>query len=372
MLVVNRWLQTPPTESARTFGSIVAALESMALDPNKNLLAFRTLRTMTILASRQPFTDDEIETARTYLAANSFDAVYFPGVQSGDVNRFNQLEEASYHHLFLNILEDAQSTYRDYRFNITPATDSRPFFYHYFKWRQTPEILASLGLTWQPFGGSGYFVLVALLILVSLASAVLIIGPLLIGGKTSQIRKTIDIPNWRLRVLVYFACLGLAYLFIEVPLAQQFILILDQPVLALAIMLFAVLLFSGIGSLTAKRWNLSLVMLILVIAILIYPIVLQPISTIVLGQSQTVRIILSIMIIAPVGYLMGLPFAGGLAVIEPRQPALVPWAWAINGSFSVISSVLAVMIALSAGFPVVLWLGAAAYALALLVFYRLM
>jgi hypothetical protein len=91
-----------------------------------------------------------------------------------------------------------------------------------------------------------------------------------------------------------------------------------------------------------------------------------------LGQSQGIRIILAILFIAPLGYLMGLPFAGGLAIVEKRQTALVPWAWAINGSFSVISSVLAVMVALSLGFSAVLWLGAASYAVALLVFYKLM
>jgi spermidine synthase len=373
LLVVSRWLQTPPSESGRIFGSMVAALQNAGMDARQHLIAFRTLRTMTILASPQPFSETDIDVARNYLARNGFDAVYYPGVQIEDVNQFNLLNEPEYHNLFLNILEDPEGTYENYRFDIRPATDNRPFFYHYFKWSQTPEILASLGLTWQPFGGSGYFVLVALLILVSLASAILIMGPLLIWkGRGVESGQKIDVPNWRLRVLIYFACLGLAYLFIEVPLAQQFILILDQPVTALAIMLFAVLLLSGIGSLTVKRWRLSTGMIILVIGIAIYPLILEPISSLLLGQSQGIRIILAILLIAPLGYLMGLPFAGGLNIVENRQTALVPWAWAINGSFSVISSVLAVMVALSLGFSAVLWLGAASYAVALLVFYKLM
>jgi len=373
LLVVTRWLQTPPSESGRIFGSMVAALKNADLDAQKHLIAFRTLRTMTILASPQPFSETDMNVARDYLARNGFDVVYYPGVQIEDVNQFNLLNEPEYHNLFLNILEDPEGTYEKYRFDIRPVTDNRPFFYHYFKWSQTPEILASLGLTWQPFGGSGYFVLVALLILVSLASAILIVGPLLFRkGRGGDQGQKNDVPNWRLRVLIYFACLGLAYLFIEVPLAQQLILILDQPVTALAIMLFAVLLFSGIGSLTVKRWSLSTGMIILVIGIALYPLLLKPLSSILLGQSQAQRIILTILLIAPLGYLMGLPFAGGLNIVEKRQATLVPWAWAINGSFSVISSVLAVMVALSLGFSAVLWLGAASYAVALLVFYKLM
>jgi hypothetical protein len=113
-------------------------------------------------------------------------------------------------------------------------------------------------------------------------------------------------------------------------------------------------------------------MIILVIGIALYPLLLKPLSSILLGQSQAQRIILTILLIAPLGYLMGLPFAGGLNIVERRQATLVPWAWAINGSFSVISSVLAVMVALSLGFSAVLWLGAASYAVALLVFYKLM
>jgi hypothetical protein len=81
--------------------------------------------------------------------------------------------------------------------------------------------------------------------------------------------------------------------------------------------------------------------------------------------------VLTILMMAPLGYLMGLPFAGGLRIVERYEPQLVPWAWAINGSFSVISSVLAVMVALSWGFSAVLWLGAGAYAVALVGFGRL-
>jgi hypothetical protein len=97
----------------------------------------------------------------------------------------------------------------------------------------------------------------------------------------------------------------------------------------------------------------------------------EPVSQLALEQGTWGRVAMAILALAPIGFLMGMPFAGGLRVVEAQEPALVPWAWAINGSFSVISSVLAVMIALSWGFSAVLWLGAAAYGVALLVFGRL-
>ncbi|KAA3656770.1 MAG: class I SAM-dependent methyltransferase [Chloroflexi bacterium] len=379
LLVITRWLQTPPSESGRLFGTIVAALSAEGKNPADHLIAFRTLRTMTVLTSLHPFTAAEIAETHTFTQQRAFDVVHFPGMQIDDANRYNVLPEPTYFQLFQDILHDPAATSAEYRFDIRPPTDNRPFFFHYFRWQQTPEILASLGLTWQPFGGSGFFVLVALLLLVSLAAAVFIIGPLLFKQRflPQRAQKTQSEENSApstssavssLQVFVYFACLGLAFLFVEIPLAQRFILVLGQPVTALAIVIFTVLLFSGLGSFTVYRWRLSAGLGVLVVLITIYPLLLPPVSSLALRLPEWGRIGLTILTLAPVGYLMGLPFAGGLRVVEQHNPAFVPWAWAINGSFSVISSVLAVMAALTWGFAAVLWLGATAYAVALLAF----
>ena len=222
-------------------------------------------------------------------------------------------------------------------------------------------------MTWHPFGGSGFFVLVVLLILVTLAAAIFILGPLLVWHRKGLTQPP-AIPFWRGRVFIYFACLGLAFLFVEIPLAQHFILILGQPVTALAFVLCALLLFSGLGSFTVARWPLRLALAILVLLVAIYPLLLQPITAVALGLPQWARVLLVVLSLAPIGYFMGLPFAAGIKVIERHEAALVPWSWAINGSFSVISSVLAVLVALTWGFSTVLWLGAAAYTGALFAF----
>lgn len=366
-LVMTRWLQTPPSESGRLFGMIVQALEKRGLNPAEHIIAFRSLRTITILASFQPLEQETLQEVRQFLQQRGFDSVYYPGLNPDDLNRFNILEKPVYHELFLEILTDPQGTYQAYPYDIRPPTDDHPFFYHYFKWRQTPEILAALGMTWQPFGGSGFFVLLVLLILVALAAAVFILGPLVVWHRKGPSQPP-AISFWRGRVLIYFSCLGLAFLFVEIPLAQRFILSLGQPVTALAFVLFGLLLFSGIGSLTVQRWSLRTALAILVFLVAIYPFLLQPITAVALVWPEWARMILVIISLAPLGYFMGLPFAGGIKVIERYEPSLVPWAWAINGSFSVISSVLAVIAALTWGFSTVLWLGAAAYAGALLAF----
>ncbi len=372
ILLVSRWLQTPPSESGRLFGTMAAALRANGRDPATHLIAFRTLRTITIVASAQPFSQVEIESSQAYLQQRGFDAVYFPGIQPDDVNQVNVLPEPVYYNLMQDILQEPDAAYDDYRFDIRPPTDNRPFFFHYFKWQQTPEILATLGLTWQPFGGSGFFVLVALLLLVALAAAVFIIGPVWWARRDSQTVSTSPFPFWRLRVFAYFAALGLAFLFVEIPLAQRFILILGQPITALAVVIFTILLFSGLGSLTVPHWRLSRGLGLLIILIGLYPLALTPVSNLALRWPEAGRIGLTILTLAPLGYFMGLPFAAGLRLIAAYDTALVPWAWAINGSFSVISAVLAVMIALSEGFAAVLWLGALAYGIAFLAFWRVL
>jgi hypothetical protein len=250
-----------------------------------------------------------------------------------------------------------------YEYDIRPPTDDRPFFFHTFRWRQTPEIVAGLGATWQPFGGSGYLVLVALLLMVSVMAAVLIAGPLLIRRGESRLRSIPAAIKWR--GLIYFTMLGLGFLFVEMPLAQRFILFVGQPVIALAVVLFAILLFSGLGSLTAPRWNLRLALPALVIAVLLMPPVLSALFDLALGWPLAARIGLSILTLAPVGILMGIPFSRGLSLIEQQAPGLTPWAWAVNGCASVISAVVSVMIAVSWGFSAVLIVGAGTYAAAL-------
>ncbi|UCH24754.1 MAG: hypothetical protein JSV66_12485, partial [Trueperaceae bacterium] len=375
VFVVTRWLQTPPSESARVFAALAEALEREGHRAERQLIAYRSLRTMTVMASLRPFRAEEIDLVRAFLQERAFDAVSYPGLRAEELNRFLLLPEPSYHDLFQAILNDSSATFRSYQFDIQPPTDDHPFFHHFFKWRQTPEILAALGRIWQPFGGSGYFVLVALLLLVVLASALFILAPLVFAALTRRREAPVAIARGvqtlsRWRVLLYFACLGLAFLFVEMPLAQRFILLLEQPVTALAVVLFAILVFSGLGSLAAPRVPLALGLALLVAATLLYPLVLEPLSAVLLRASEPVRIAATVGLLAPLGFLMGQPFAGGLRVLERLRPELVPWAWAINGSFSVISAVLAVMLALTWGFAAVLWLGAGAYAVALAAIWR--
>jgi hypothetical protein len=364
MLVFTRWLQNPPSEGLRALGLIVEVLEARGLDPAQRIVAFRSLQTVTFLVKVVPFTPDEIAQIIDEAERLVYDMVLPPDVPPETVNQFGRLETPIYHDLFTTLLttEDREAFYADYVFDVRPQSDNHPFFFHYFKWSQTPDILDNLGRTWQPFGGSGYFVLVALLIFAAGTALVFVVLPVALRPRFRRAMHGSTLTQ-STRVLIYFAALGLAFLLIEIATIQQFVLILGQPTLAIATVLGTLLLFSGVGSTLSERLAWSRMLVALTLLALVWPWITHGIAAAVLPLPSALRWILSVLSLAPLGLLMGVPFASGLTAIQ-RAPDLVPWAWAINGGASVVSAVLAALLALSLGFNGVLWIGGALYGIA--------
>jgi hypothetical protein len=223
-----------------------------------------------------------------------------------------------------------------------------------------------LGKTWQPFGGAGYFVVLALLGVASVLAAALILLPAVASGKAGLSSSTMAPPQISGSdglALLYFGLIGLAFLLVEIPLLQRFILFLGSPAYAMAGILFTLLLFSGLGSRVSQQAPLQICLLGLALLLLCLPWMLPPVFDRALGWALHYRLALTAMLLAPVGFLMGIPFPGGISrLIERRgRASLVPWAWATNGATSVIASVLAALLALSFGFGWVLRLGALLY-----------
>jgi hypothetical protein len=371
LFVVTRWLQSPPTEPLRLFALTVTAAEHARLDPARSIVALRGYNTVTVIVKRGAFTDVELAAVREFARVRKFDLVAAPGLRPDEANRYNVLSDDAFYRTFNALLTsaDRRRFYAEYPFDVTPPTDDRPFFGHYFKWEQAEAVWAQLGKTWQPFGGAGYFVLIVLLVFAIVSASVLIVLPLAVRGVWRVERGVKDVSRFTLhlhvaRVMVYFALLGLGFLFIEIPLVQRLILFVGKPVYALAAVLFGLLLFSGLGSVISRRapWRGTLATLAMVA--LAYPILLPMLFRAALGLPLAARFAVGVMSLAPLGVLMGIPFPKGVAWLEHSSPDLIPWAWGVNGAVSVVASVLAALIALSAGFTVVLVVGAACYGLA--------
>ncbi len=356
ILVVTRWLQDPPSESVRAAGAIVAALErSAAADPARHVIVFRSWSTMTLLASPSPFGQADIDGVAASCEALGYDPVHLQGLSPAQTNRHNVLPQDSYYAAFHDLIYgDREEFYRAQAYDVSPPTDDRPFFGHYFRWRQAPEVLARMGRTWQPFAGSGYLLVLALLVVAVVAAVGLAALPVLAGRAAVAARG-------RGRILAYFAGLGLGFMLIEVPLMQRFILYLGQPAIAFIVVLSALLSFSGIGSALAPRVSLRGALALLVGLALTYPWMLSRIEAATLAAPLPVRALVAAALLFPLGVLMGVPFACGLRRVERLAPGLTPWIWAVNGGASVVSAILAMVVALALGYRAVLWLAAGSY-----------
>ncbi len=363
LLAVHRWLQLPPTEELRAGALVADGLRRAGKDPATRIIAIRSFSTMLIVAKQEPFTQAEIESAKAFTRERQFDLVWYPGIQPGETNVANVLRRDRYHESFRQLLSDEQALYDRYDYDVAPPRDTRPFFFHFFTWEQTPTVIALLGKTWQPFGGSGYLILVALLVLTMGLSLALLVVPAVAIRRRDPDRAE---RNSRAPPMVYFAALGLGFLLVEVALVQRFVLFLDHSAQSFAIVVFGLLAFSGLGSTWSARipWRGALAALVATVAL--YPLVLSTVLPGTLGWDLGVRIGIILLLLAPLGFLMGIGFPRGLTSLGAARPSRLPLAWGVNGFTSVVSAILAPMIALSWGFEAVFVCAAFAYAIALL------
>jgi hypothetical protein len=226
-------------------------------------------------------------------------------------------------------------------------------------------VWAELGKTWQPFGGAGYFVIVALLALATLLAACLITLPIVVRGFAGRASRAAarQTPPVFGRAL-YFGLVGLAYLLVEIPFIQRFILFLGHPAYAITAVLFALLLFSGIGSHWGERIALRAALGALVALLAAGLWGMPALLKLALGLPLALRLGLTLLMLAPLGFLMGIPLPGGIRRLsgDEERATQIPWLWAVNGSASVIAAVLAALLALTFGFNAVLAMGTACYA----------
>jgi len=368
LLVATRWLQDPPSEDLRLFALAVTAVESSGGNPLQQIAAFRSYNTATILVKNCAFTTGELAAIREFAASHAFDLSYLPGIRPDETNRYNILSASRYYQAYLSLLEAAprESFYEKYEYDVRPPSDDQPFFGNYFKWAQAPQVIAAFGKTWQPFGGAGYFVVLALLLLALLLACILILAPVLLRQREE--RKA-GITPFLLRNLIYFGLLGLAFMLVEIPLLQRFILYLGQPAYAITTVLFSLLLFSGIGSRLSARIPLRAALAALVMLIMAAPYLLPALFEATLGWPLAARLAVTALALAPLGFLMGIPFPSGIRMLAAGQTQVaagsprsdIPWIWAVNGAASVISPILAALLALSIGFNAVLRIGALCY-----------
>jgi len=365
MLAITRWLKLPPRDSLKLFATAVEALrDSGVAEPGLRLVMIRSWNTTTLLVKKDDFGAADIAAIQAFARTRSFDTVWYPGMPAAEANHFNQLEVAYLHEGAIALLGIGAREYYDrYKFHIEPATDNRPYFFHFFKWDSMREVMSL-----RKRGGAGliewgYLILVATLAQAILAGVVLILLPL------ARITRTWPARTGR-RMGSYFFLLGLAFLFIEMAFIQKFILFLSHPLYSVAVVLSGFLVFAGIGSATSARVThrspVSIAVVCIAVITLAYLFLLPVVFDQFIGLADAAKIAIAVVVIAPLGFCMGMPFPLGLKRLADHAPDFIPWAWGINGFASVVSAALATLLAIEFGFTAVLLLALLFYASAAL------
>lgn len=357
VLSFSRWyLPGQPAETQRLLALAAAALrETGVADPLQHLVLVTNIPPhkhlkigiATLLTSPTPFSAADLARVRAVAEELHFDVLVAP---DGSSNPSLATVAAS---------EGREGA--DPLLDLSPPTDDRPFFFHVLK---IGTVLSGrLAGRLDDINVRAVRVLGALLAIVVGLTAVFLIAPLVLRAGS--------VPRGSAPWLVYFGAIGFGFMCVEISQMQRLIVFLGHPIYGLTVLLFSLLLSSGIGSATVPRiesaagarrqlWRLGALLAVLVAFGLATPPVIEALR----GESTPVRIAASVALLFPLGLFLGMAFPLGMGAASLRHAAATPWFWGINGATSVCASVIALAIALSFGISGALWAGAACYVVA--------
>ena len=371
-LSITRWVKMPPRDTLKLFNTALTVLQTTNVA--EQLMLIRSWQTATLVIKKGVFSHDEIVEAEAFTSKRNFDLVYTPDIRPEQVNRYNVLSKPLFYQATQSLLsQDSQSFIDRYKFNLQPPTDNKPYFQHFFRWSSFLEIIGLLNKGGASLIETGYLVVVATLCIAVLCSILLILLPLRwLNGIKQKPRGCVK----RHYVFGYFFAIGLGFLMIEIAFMQKFILFLHHPIYSAAATLTAFLVFAGAGSACSdsfsRRYGLRLSVSLAIICIagfsLGYLMLLPNIFVWASALSMPIRFLLAICLIAPLAFFMGMPMPLALASLARHDEHLIPWAWGINGCASVISSVLAVLLAMQSGFSMVILVAVLLYIMVIFIF----
>jgi hypothetical protein len=365
ILCFTRWGFDPPRESLRLLSLASVALRRLGEnDVARHVIVGRADAknisgwgaTDTVIFSRTAFTDSDVARARKAFEDANMTAVYLPGDRPA--NPFGELL----------LTPDPAAFERDYRFDITPVDDNRPFFFYTVQRRDVQAFLLGAGSQAADRKVSTAVVNLFNAMAVSLVAVfvILVLPPLVLGTRLPAERSVIGF-------LFYFLAIGAGYILVEVALIQKFVLFLGHPTYALTVVIFSMLVSSGAGSYASRGLirgepgRLRIALLAAAGAVCVLAVVAQPILSAGVGLPLAVRMLATVALVAPAGFLMGLPFPTGLRMLEERHAPSVRWAWSLNAAASVLGSVGALLLALYIGLEGTLLTGGGLYIAALLI-----
>jgi hypothetical protein len=363
-MVFTRWGFDPPRESLRLLSLAIEALGELGetnpwmhvvvlRDRAQNINAFGALDT--VLIFRKPLNDAGVAAVRVALSQTKLRPLYLPG--DSPSNEFGELLRSA----------DPQTFWRSYRYNVTPVDDDRPFFFYTVQPRDVLNFLKEGGLS-ADYKINRALPLLFEVVAISLVAIIVVLAfpPLLLGERLPAEKGVRGF-------LLYFACIGAGYILIQVALIQKFVLFLGHPTYALTVIVFSMLISSGLGSYWSRRLTgeasnsgrLSAVLVGVAVTVSALAYLAAPVSEFGVGWPLAWKVLVTVCMIAPAGFLMGIPFPTGLTRLENSFPHAVRWAWALNAAASVLGSAAAICLAIYIGLRATVLTGAFLYLAAL-------
>ena len=370
-----------PAYAVRMLGTVrEALLAAGVLDPAQNVVVYRSAWNVRILLGTTPFDADRVAAIRKFCDDRSFDVSYYPGIDvaAARTDIYNDLPAVSFEAGSVAsgggnddaVADEAGAalhgapTGSGKTFNLAPITLDRPFYYSVLRLDHLPLILKRLEIL--PQAEIGQLVNLAVLLQAMLFAACVLLVPLAapwITGARSAARPGV------VRSVLYFASLGLGFLFIEIFLIDRASFWLNDRTSAFALVLTFMLICSGIGSLLAERVNgLAVPAAIIVLWCGFAYFGLPGLMLATLDWPFVARAALLLAVLAPVSIALGMPFPLGLAWTARAGGGFLPWAWGLNGAFSVVATPLANLLAVQGGYDRVLLAATLLYVVALLTY----
>ena len=364
MVVFTRWGFDPPRESLRLVSLAIEALGQLGeKDAWRHVIVGREGSVEgwgakdTVLISRKPFSAEDLDRSRA--ALSHMQTVYLPG--AGIHNHFTDLLTSP----------NPEQYERDYIFDITPISDNRPFFFYTVQPRDLWSYIRNASHDTADFKINKAVPLLFGLMAVSLAATALILAlpPIVLGTRLPRQ------PGVR-GFLLYFLFIGAGYILIEVGLIQKFVLFLGHPTYALSVVIFSMLVSSGLGSALSRRVlgksEGRLIKALGCVALLasLLAVIVSSLLTALVGLPLPLKMAITAGLIAPLGFVMGMPFPTALQRLEEWHAPSVRWAWSLNAASSVLGSVGALVFSIYLGLVQTLIIGGMLYLAALVVAAR--
>lgn len=358
VLNISLFIAPPYRAELRLLTTVLAALEKIGVsEPSRHVVALRSIGIICLLVKRSPFDEADLSRIRKFTDSLWFDIVYYHGMSPDEANvhiRSRGRDLSADYNAIADPLRRSNFV-TDYPFDLTPPVDDRPYFHDFLRLETLGEVYDLVDRKWDFFILEGSLQPLILVQATLLGALLLLLPARLIGGGGSRPAGPV----------LYFGFIGLGFMLVEVGMIQQMILPLEHPVHAVATVLFALLASSGLGSYLSREWgcrHLWKIALSAGILILVYLAATRfQTSILIAAAPYPLRHPVVFALLFPAGLLMGMLFPGGVRYLYAENSGLIPWAWAVNGFFSVLAPVIAVMLARRAGFSGVLLLGSVAY-----------